>query len=273
MKEKISLAGDLGSGKSTVTEILIKSLGAERYSTGALVREIAKKHGMPVDEFNIYMETHPETDAEIDNGLAELSKDERFLIIDSRMAWHFTKGTFKVYLSVDMETSALRIMNAGRAEELSGSLDEAIEKTEKRAESENKRYFEKYGVNIRDLTNYSLVVDTSHATPEEVASCIESTFELWKENKEGVWAFITPERLNYPDTDPDQGAVAALAASLEAGENIPEVVITQEGNELYLVSGLESALAYSFNMSTFIPVRILKCDKGEGDYIKMKNSL
>ena len=44
MKDKISLAGDLGSGKSTVSKIIIDRLGAEYYSTGAIVRSVAEKH-------------------------------------------------------------------------------------------------------------------------------------------------------------------------------------------------------------------------------------
>ena len=96
MKDKISLAGDLGSGKSTVADILIARLGAEYYSTGAIVRSIAAQRGMTVTELNKYMETHPEIDHEIDAGIAALSEVDKALIIDSRLAWHFTKGTFKV---------------------------------------------------------------------------------------------------------------------------------------------------------------------------------
>ena len=47
MQDKISLAGDLGGGKSTVANILIDRLGAEHYSTGALVRPIASSRGVP----------------------------------------------------------------------------------------------------------------------------------------------------------------------------------------------------------------------------------
>ena len=123
MKDKISLAGDLGSGKSTVSDLLIADLGAEYYSTGRIVRSIAEKRGMTIGELNAYMETHPEIDHEIDDGLKALSQDERFLIIDSRMAWHFTEGTFKVYLSTDIETSALRIMSANRKGEHNATLE------------------------------------------------------------------------------------------------------------------------------------------------------
>ena len=116
MKDKISLAGDLGSGKSTLSKILTERLGMEYYSTGTICREVATRHGISVGEMNKYMETHPELDHEIDDGLSALSEVDRPLLIDSRMAWHFTKGTFRVYLSTDLLTSAARIHAAGRAD-------------------------------------------------------------------------------------------------------------------------------------------------------------
>jgi cytidylate kinase len=272
MMDKISLAGDLGSGKSTVADILIKRLGAEYYCTGAIVRSIAADRGMTVGELNKYMETHPEIDHEIDDGLRALSDVDKLLIIDSRMAWHFTKGTFKVYLSTDIETSSLRIMNANRRGEHNATLEETIAATRARRESEKKRYSEQYGVNIKDLTNYSLIVDTTNATPDEVAECIISGYNAWQSDKSFVKAYVSPERLNYPDTPTDSEVVAALSAKLEAGEEIPEVTVIERDGEFYLASGLESALAYSFNMSLFIPARLVSGEPS-GEYVKMKNSL
>ncbi len=274
MKDKISLAGDLGSGKSTVADILIERLGAEYYSTGALVRSIAAKHGMSVVELNVYMETHPEIDHEIDDGLRELSTVDKLLVIDSRMAWHFTEGTFKVYLSVDPETSALRIMNANRIGEHAATLEETVKETKARRESEKKRYMTQYGVDIKDLANYSLVVDTSHATPSEVAEIIIESFEKWKSERTMKLAFITPERLYYPDDATDSETVWNLSSELELSREVPEVCVAEYEGEFYLTSGLESALAYSLNMSTFIPCRIT-CDAitDTSKYSKMKNSL
>lgn len=273
MKEKISLAGDLGSGKSTVSDILIKRIGAEYYSTGAIVRSIAEKRGMTVTELNIYMESHPEIDHEIDDGLRELSKVDKLLIIDSRMAWHFTEGTFSVYLSTDIETSALRIMSANRKGEHASTLEETVKETRARRESEKKRYLSQYGVDIKDLSNYALVVDTTSATPEEVAERIIASFEEWKSNKTRKSAYISPERIHYPDTPADEREVSRLSALLDNGDSIPEVEIFERDGEFYLQSGLESALAYSFNMEKFIPARLVDKEFCNLEYIRMKNSL
>ena len=272
MKNKISLAGDLGSGKSTVSKILIDKLGAEYYSTGSIVRSIAEKMNMSVVELNKYMETHPEIDHEIDDGLRALSLVDKLLIIDSRMAWHFTEGTFKVYLSCDIETSALRIMNANRQGEHSASLEATVADTAARRASEMKRYFEQYGVNIKDLTNYTLVVDTTLASPEEIASVILSSFDEWQRDKSFSRAFISPERLNYPDDEPNAELLAEYSSALESGGEIPPVTVFEENGEFYIEGGAESALAYAFNMTAFIPCRLVS-GTPSGKYVKMKNSI
>ena len=270
MKDKISLAGDLGSGKSTVSDILIKRLGAEYYSTGKIVRSIAEKRGMSVTELNIYMETHPEIDHEIDDGLRALSSVDKQLIIDSRMAWHFTAGTFKVYLSLDIETSAFRIMNANRQGEHAGSLEETIVMTRARRESEKKRYMTQYGVDIKDLTNYDLIVDTSHISPDEVAETIISGFEKWRSEKATRRVFISPLRLYYPVAE--QEGVAELSSMLDEGLEIPPIELYHKDGEFYVASGAASALAYSLSDKSLIPATVIV---GEpcGEYVRLANSL
>ena len=272
MQDKISLAGDLGGGKSTVANILIDKLGAEYYSTGAIVRSIAESRGMTVGELNKYMETHPEIDHEIDAGIAALSEDERFLIIDSRMAWHFTKGTFKVYLSCDIETSALRIMQANRKGEHNSTLEETIDCTRSRRESEKKRYTEQYGVDIKDLSNYSLIVDTTVATPEQVADRIAESFALWQQDKSYTRVYLSPERLHFPERELDGDMLSPMASRLECGEELTDITVCERDGEFYLVDGFESAMAYVFAFSTFIPARLVKAEPN-GEYVRMRNSL
>ena len=272
MTDKISLAGDLGSGKSTVSDILISKLGAEYYSTGAIVRSIAESRGMTVTELNKYMETHPEIDREIDDGIAALSEDDRFLIIDSRMAWHFTKGTFKVYLSCDIETSALRIMSANRKGEHSATLEETIDCTRSRRESEKKRYKEQYGVDIKDLKNYSLIVDTSVATPEQVADCIISAFRRWQKDKTYKAVFLSTERIHFPEMEIDGDKLSPFYSGIERGEEADCITVCEKDGEFYLVDGFEAAMANVFNFSTFIPARLVEAEP-KGEYVRMRNSI
>jgi len=80
-------------------------------------------------------------------------------------------------------------------------------------------------------------------------------------------------KLYYPDDAPNTEEVARLGAMLESGESIPEVTVAERDGEFYLISGTESALAYSFNMNTFIPVRLVRQEVEREKYVKMKNSL
>ena len=84
----ISLTGDLGSGKSTVSAILCKQLHYEYIYTGQIQRRIAERYAMTTNELNVYAETHPEIDREIDDTFKSLV-DANSLIVDSRMAWFF----------------------------------------------------------------------------------------------------------------------------------------------------------------------------------------
>jgi hypothetical protein len=189
------------------------------------------------------------------------------------MAWHFTKGTFKVYLSTDLETSALRIMNANRAGEHQKTLEDTKNDTLARRNSEKKRYMEQYGVDIKDLRNYSLIVDTSVATPDEIASLIISEFEKWKEDKARCALYLSPERINYPDAAPSSALLEENLDALECGKSLPEITVTESDCEFYLTSSLESALAYSLSLHTFIPCRLEYKTVDKSEFVKMKNSL
>ncbi|MEZ4200247.1 MAG: AAA family ATPase [Candidatus Paceibacterota bacterium] len=48
----ITLSGKPGSGKSSTADKVAELLGYTRYSSGNLVRKVAKKHGLSLAEFN-----------------------------------------------------------------------------------------------------------------------------------------------------------------------------------------------------------------------------
>jgi cytidylate kinase len=174
---KISITGDLGSGKSTVCNYLKERYGLKVYSTGQIQRSLAKKHNMDVLAFNKFMETHPEIDEEIDAELVKLGKRDEDMVFDSRMAWHFVPDSFKVYLTVDIDEAARRVMKDQRGEvEKYPDADAARASLAARKKSENLRYITKYGVDCSNLDNYDLVIDTTNISPEEAAERIMSEY-------------------------------------------------------------------------------------------------
>ena len=174
---KISLAGDLGSGKSTVGKILGERFGAEIVSIGRLQRKMASDLGMDTCDFNRYQESHPEFDKILDGKLAEYEKKEGNYIFDSRLAWHFVPSSFAVYLKCDREEAARRIIGAKRDDESYEDEKQALERLFLRRASEKERYLDFYGVDITDMNNYDLVIDTTDRSPEAVA---EEIVKGWK---------------------------------------------------------------------------------------------
>ena len=122
-------------------------------------------------------------------------------------------------------------------------------------------------------SSYSLVVDTTYATPTEVAEVILSSLEVWRDDKELKLCYLSPERINYIDDEHDTEKMTEYASALERGEEIPPVKVFESDGEFYIEEGQESALAYAFNFSTYLPAVIVKGEIGERKYVKMKNSL
>lgn len=218
---KISLAGDLGSGKSTVGKILEQRLGVRYYSTGTIQREIAEGMGMTTLQLNQYMETHPEIDRKIDDGLRALEHAEADLVIDSRMAWHFVPSSFSVYMMADPLVAAARILGAGRAHESFSTVEEAAASVAARRKSEALRYKSMYGVDIQDLENYDYVIDTSFVSPDTVAERIAAHYRLHAAGTRFARYEICPARL--------------LPAGSEAGAP----AFAESDGFFYIVSGAE----------------------------------
>ncbi len=177
---KISLTGDLGSGKSHLSRLLSETLGCRIISTGFIQREIAAKYGMTTLELNDYTKTHPEVDDEIDARVTELQYAQESLIFDSRLAWHFAPASFKVYLTVDADEAAKRILHDQRASENYSTIEEARSQILARRKSEVERFKNYYHIDYSDLGNYDIVVDTTQKPPAEVCQIILDAFGKWK---------------------------------------------------------------------------------------------
>ncbi len=172
---QIAFSGRLGSGKSTVCAILKDKYGYEIYSTGTVQRKVAAEMGIDTLELNRRMRENPELDHIIDDAVVKLSRERAGddIVYDSRMAWHFAENTFKVYMYVDPTIAGQRVFEANRGNvETYASPEEAAEKLMARSFEENIRFKEIYNVDNLDYKNYDLIIDSTSATPEEIAETI-----------------------------------------------------------------------------------------------------
>lgn len=164
----ITISGELGSGKSTVAKLLAEKLKLKHYSTGDVMRVIAKEKGMTLQDLTALAKTDVNIDKEIDLYTKKLAETEDDFVIDSRIAFHFIPNSIKIYLVIDKVVGAQRILLAKRDEEHYRNLDQAINYLEKRKNSETERYTKLYGIDCHDLTKeyYDLVIDTTTLLPE-----------------------------------------------------------------------------------------------------------
>src|SRR3989344_7634663 len=100
-KHIVTIAGSLGSGKSSTAKGVAKVLGFEHFSSGDLYRKMAVDRGISIEEINFLAEKQTEIDHEVDNLLVKLGQEKENLVIDSHTAFHWIPDSFKVFLDLD----------------------------------------------------------------------------------------------------------------------------------------------------------------------------
>lgn len=192
----ITIAGDLGSGKSTVANHLISNINYRIESAGLIFRRLAEQHGMTAKEFNQFIESNPKYDNMVDDTIKEMGAKEENIIFDSRLAWYFVPKSFKIYMYVDVDTATERIFNdKGRVSESYSDMATAKKEIIERRESEVLRYKTFYNIDINNYSNYDFIIDTSHATKDEVNEAVLSNFKAFEQGKEYDRILLSPKNL------------------------------------------------------------------------------
>ena len=177
----ISLTGNLGSGKTSVCKELEK-LGFNIISAGSIFRDIAAQKNISVIELNKLAETDRSIDDLIDNRTTELGKTLDNTVFDSRIAWHFAPDSFKVFLLVDTKEAANRVYNGeNRNAENYSSIEDTINGLITRANLERERFKDIYNIDYYNASNYNLIIESTSASPLEIAQEIIRNFNLYKE--------------------------------------------------------------------------------------------
>ena len=166
----ITISGNPGSGKSTVGRLLSDKIGLKYVYSGEIFRKTAKKYSMSLEEFSSYCEKHKEIDKELDDYQLEILQKGN-VIVEGRIAgWIAHRNNIpalKVILNTDIETRAGRIVNRE-----SGDIEKRKQEMLNRERSEALRYRNYYNIDLKDITIYDLVIDSTEKTPDEIIDII-----------------------------------------------------------------------------------------------------
>lgn len=183
-KQIVTIAGSVGSGKSSTAKAVAAALGFQHFSSGDLFRKFAADRGESIEAMNFSAEVQRDIDLKVDNLLLQMYRTEDRLVIDSRMAWHWMPTSFKVFLVLDPETAAERIFDQvrqeGRMSEDATSVQQARKSIDRRFASEQRRYAALYGINPTDPLNFDVTINTKHNDLETVTAIVLAAYRAWQ---------------------------------------------------------------------------------------------
>ena len=186
-KHIITIAGKLGSGKSSTAKKVAQMLGYAHASTGDFMRAMAQERGISLDELSKIAESDDSIDIALDDHNRDIGKKEN-IVLDSRLGFHFVPQSFKVFLELDPLVAAERILNDAKVnpmrhkETIGGfnTAEQIAESITKRLQSERKRYQELYGIEDQtDPKNFDLVINTKEIPLEQVCKKVIEEYNKW----------------------------------------------------------------------------------------------
>jgi predicted cytidylate kinase len=115
----------------------------------------------------------------LDERMVEIARDNPNVILEGRLVAHMLEKNgipaLKFFLTADLEIRAKRVV------EREGSpLDVALKEMKEREDSEAVRYRSYYGIDIKGVDVYDVVVDTGDKSPEQIVDLMVEKVKEWK---------------------------------------------------------------------------------------------
>ena len=172
----LTVSGPPGSGKSTNAAALAAAFDLDHVSGGDIFRELAAERGLSPVEFNELAEEDDQIDRDLDARLREIAVEDDDVVLESRLAGWLAgdHADVKIWLDAPLAVRAERI-----ADREDKSVAVAREETERREQSERKRYQEYYNIDIAELSIYDITYNTARWGPEAVQRMLTTAVEAY----------------------------------------------------------------------------------------------
>ena len=281
---KFTITGYMGSGKSTICDILNREYNFRVVSAGAIFRKIGVDNNQSVLDMTRDLATKDDTriDNYIDEKIkqeAKEAKEDENVIFDSRLAWHFIDSSFNIFIVVSPYQAALRTyLTRVNEDEKYSNLQDTIDGLVERRVLENKRYKKIYGVNCEDLNNYDLVIDTSYISALEATDIIMECYKKKTLNQPYHKLWISPEFV-FPTLTIDcidRVRVDNYLNRIYKHEELETVELIRIHDTLFIGDGHNRVIAYNLaKIRLFNPIITLSEDdlNSEGKVVKKALSI
>jgi len=154
---KLTLSGLPGSGTTTIATLLSGKLGIEVISAGAMFRQLAADKNFKLDQFSKMAEAEAEFDRWVDAKQQEEAAKRDNVIVEGRLSGHLIQDAdLRIWLKAPAEIRARRIAAREHI-----AYKAALSGMRVRERSERARYMSYYEIDLKDLTVYDLIIDTS----------------------------------------------------------------------------------------------------------------
>lgn len=168
----ITIGGAIGSGKTTVASAIAKNFDFTHVSAGRIFREMAKEKGLNLEEFSKIAEDDDSFDLEVDERQKALVKKGN-AVVDGRLSGRFIDGDIKIWLTAPFENRVERVANREGKD-----IGAAREEMKRREKSEVTRYKKLYNIDMFDLSEYDVVLNTGLWRAEGVIKIIQRLIEV-----------------------------------------------------------------------------------------------
>lgn len=154
---RITVSGLPGSGTTSLARHIAEHHGFSLISAGEVFRQMAQERGVDLAAFGEIAKNDPAIDHLIDERQKEIAGVRDNIVIEGRLSgWMVPGADLKIWLTAPVSCREERILSRDKMD----ALIAAQNATEERERCEAIRYRQYYGIDIRDLSLYHLILNS-----------------------------------------------------------------------------------------------------------------